>query len=501
MMREKTAFSIIFCIVFFLLSQADALGCSCAEKPSVLDAFEGSSLVVVTRVVSVEKAEERDESAVLGVKSTKMVVEKVYKGNVKVGDELTFAQGAGGDCVWTFSEEFIGDRFLFYLGAPTRNHPLLEEWKEGELRYYAFACGRSVDAEGATDDFLYLNNLEKARGRTRLSGTLGSRHKDSPSFAGVKIRIIGKNKTYEAGTDKNGVYEIYDLPAGEYLVEADISRGWKVDSYMLLKNSPLYRKYFEENRGKVKNQIPVEIKDKRHAALDLTFTIDAAISGKVLSPSGKPMKDVRVRAVSVELAEGVYRGEFSYTNEKGEFKIDEIAEGNYLLVVNDDGEISSDEPFGTLFYPGTPDRKSASVVAVAPGKYLGGINIQIPKTEELLEISGRLLFSDGKPVVDEPVSFEVADKKPNISGNAKARTDAQGRFTLKILKGSSGRLFGTMYIYLDNSGNCPELEKIIKPTGKAYAEPKTNEIEIEATSNLTEIKLIFPFSSCAKARD
>jgi hypothetical protein len=58
-----------------------------------------------------------------------------------------------------------------------------------------------------------------------------------------------------------------------------------------------------------------------------------------------------------------------------------------------------------------------------------------------------------------------------------------------------------MYTYIGKFENCPELEKIIKQTGKTYMDAKTGEMEIEATNNLIEIKLIFPFPSCAESKD
>src|SRR5262245_52720423 len=90
----------VICVAAFLILPVQmVMACSCAGRPTVLDSFEGSEVVIIARVLSVEKFEPKDESEnwryVDNVRSTTVTVEKVYKGNVRVGDELVFRQGGG----------------------------------------------------------------------------------------------------------------------------------------------------------------------------------------------------------------------------------------------------------------------------------------------------------------------------------------------------------------------------------------------------------------------
>ena len=62
------------------------------------------------------------------------------------------------------------------------------------------------------------------RGKTRLSGAL-SFEGEGPDVGGRVIRIVGAKQTYEARTDAAGVYEIYDLPPGEYQARYDSEAG------------------------------------------------------------------------------------------------------------------------------------------------------------------------------------------------------------------------------------------------------------------------------------
>jgi hypothetical protein len=91
MPRIKTICTLLLLTLIYIYAQANIYACSCGRKSTVPDAFEGANLVVATKIVSVEKlGEQQNETDIRYVKSTKMVVEKVYKGKLKVGDELTF---------------------------------------------------------------------------------------------------------------------------------------------------------------------------------------------------------------------------------------------------------------------------------------------------------------------------------------------------------------------------------------------------------------------------
>ncbi len=210
---KQFLFLLLFSLTFLGGNQV-ARACSCGRNPTVLDSFNGSDVVVIARALSVEKAGpektapkghmSNGENYVDGVKSTTMSVEQVFKGTLKVGDEMIFAQGGGADCIWTFNEEDIGKKYLFYL----------RRFKESTV-WIAITCGRSSNVDYAGDDLLYLNNLHKMRGRTRISGTLSFAKETDETVASRKIRIVGGH-TYEVKTDDNGVYEIYDVPAGRY---------------------------------------------------------------------------------------------------------------------------------------------------------------------------------------------------------------------------------------------------------------------------------------------
>lgn len=206
--------------VAILLQSSIAFACTCAPKRSVLDEYDWAAVVVIARVASLEKAAKQDRQEYdYGVRSSRLVVEKVYKGDVRVGDELVFAQGNGVNCLMRFSEESIGHRSLFYLGRPPADQPWVVSF-----------CGRSTSVERATEDLLYLDKLDQVRGKTRVSGRYERGfYGGELKVAGWKVRIVGESDTYETISDENGVFEIYGVPAGNYRLVPELPPGLSID--------------------------------------------------------------------------------------------------------------------------------------------------------------------------------------------------------------------------------------------------------------------------------
>jgi hypothetical protein len=487
-MSRKSCFSflsLVFVVLCFGAREAHA--CSCITSPPVDAAYERADFVVLTRVISVEKAEKAaapgrmsdGENYVDGVKSTRMLVERVFKGSLKAGEEITFAQGGGADCIWTFSEEEIGEQFLFYLHSREKRPAI----------WVAITCSRSGYSKHVADDLLYLNKLERVRSKSRLAGTLGFNGDGNElSVENRRIRITGAGKTYELKTDKDGAYEIYDLPAGQYTVEPETPSGWKVN------------KYYLPGGSKSSKQIQVTIEAKKHTELDIGFVIDNAVRGKVYDPDGRLMEGVCLELVPAQGESPQYFSKSDCTNADGTFEIKEIPAGSYVIVVNRRGTISSTQPFKMFYHPDVSERERATVITIGAGETLADMDIRVPHAEETITVEGVLLYSDGKPVVKERVAFIPGGTKENVDGEANALTDAKGRFSLKILQGLEGELYGEMYTYSGEFENCPKLEAIVKKAGGS-TEIKSTVLKIRAASDLSNVELRYSFPGCKKAKE
>ncbi len=242
-MSNKPNFKVLLlCFALILLTNAVAFGCWCRDAGPVLDRFESSNSVIVGRLVSVSGNE------------AKLVVDQTYKGKLRVGDQLRFVQGTFADCVRGFGSGEIGQKYLLYLDKPSK-----------ESTYEASTCNGSNRLSSAFDDLAYLDRMSEVAGKTRLSGYFTTARDDKPDVEGLLIKITGK-KSYSLRTDKNGFFEVYDIPPGDYIVEPQIPPRWRVD-----------RKYMfgvaDEDSTKFKGHTET-VKNKRHTSARIRIRYD-----------------------------------------------------------------------------------------------------------------------------------------------------------------------------------------------------------------------------------
>ena len=456
-----------------LVLQAES-ALACGPRPTVLDNYERSQAVIIARVLSVEKVETEDNSEEPG--PAKLVVEKVYKGNLRGSDHITvWADGQRG---LLFDQNTIGHQFLVYLVGPN----------EDDNSWHPLGCGRTQSLEWATDDLLYLDNLARRRGKTRVSGLyLYWPNSKSDDVGNKEIRIIGEKKTYQTKTDANGVYEIYNLPPGNYLIKPEIPKGWQSAGYPhSVTGIPFTKAISPHPRS-------ITLEAKKHVTVDLLFEPDNAIEGRVVGPDGTPVKGVYTYLWKAgdesEESESLIQ-----TNEYGNFRIESIPPGSYVLVLNQEG-ISSTQPFPRLFYPGVTDREKATAIDVRIGETVKDLEIVVPKFAETITVSGVLLFSDGTPAADETVYFTAIEQK-GIDGNNLDRTDSQGRFRLKLVKGVRGELNSEFTPGYEEYQKCPKLLELVRKTGEESNTIRSSSIPIDGTQRLENLVLKFPFEKC-----
>ena len=128
-----------------------------------------------------------------------------------------------------------------------------------------------------------------------------------------------------------------------------------------------------------------------------------------------------------------------------------------------------------------------------------GINIYPPIIKETITVEGTCVYSDGKPMIEGLVRFEAEKTADGIDGEASADTDSTGRFSIKILKGLKGKVYGEVFAYSGKYENCPKLEELLKNTPRV-ASIRTNAIEIQGDNNLAASELRYPFPACKKAK-
>lgn len=489
----------VFCVALLLTVTKTANACMCGQRSPVLQTFEQSDEVVILRAKSVEKAEESQaEDFVDGIKSTTMVVEKVFKGNLKVRDEIVFGQGNGADCLWTFDEESVDQQFLFYLTRPEKFSSSYRSPEEAGS-WLVSTCNRSRYLDGAAEDLLYLEKMAKVRGKTRISGTIeGGWEFPDLEVDGKKIKIIGPTKTYETKTNKDGVFEIYGLPPGKYFVEPETPPGWKMNPNYLIHSQSVVLAESGQAEMKSPRLVAITLEPKKHASVNFVFTVENSVRGRVLDPKGKAMSRVWVHL----LPPGHDTGPSASTDEQGQVEITQIPKGQYVLVANPDGKLSGREPFSKIFYPNVKERERAAVIDISPGEKLANLDIFIPKLEETVTIAGILRYSDGNPVSEEPVKFKAVRSNEKVEGDVGEKTDDAGRFTLTVLKGLTGELSGEHFLLKGLYKNCPEVDELLaKSEYHSSVTVVSNVIKLTTEQDMYEVELTLPFPRCEKAKD
>src|SRR5438093_8536680 len=100
--------SILTVVTASLVLVTETMACTCGGPGPVDGAYAESANVVILKLRSLEKYPEAPTEttySVGNIKNSILTVEKVFKGKLKIGQKLTFRQGGGADCVWTFAEE------------------------------------------------------------------------------------------------------------------------------------------------------------------------------------------------------------------------------------------------------------------------------------------------------------------------------------------------------------------------------------------------------------
>lgn len=481
-------FSIIFVVGFILVCADFVRACSCSLSLTVGIAFEETQNVAILKIDSLQTKKNPVSGEDVFFLS-KMSVQKVYKGSFKVGQEMPFGI-TGTSCDVSFDKNDIGKEFLMYLDDKYDKSAKQKVW------FYNY-CSRTGGIEYRKADLKYIENIDKVRGKTRFSGTISQRIESavegedsvSKKLINKSVRIVGNGKDIQVKTDESGVYEIYDLPAGKYQIFVEPIAGYRTIPF----------------------GYPIEIKAKQHTEQDITYGIDNLVSGKVYDINGKPLKDVciHLNPAQGKIAKYTYLGDC--TDENGKFKIDEIPIGKYVLVVNEDGEITANEPFETFYYPNSNQKENAQIFTIEAGKHIEELIIKpVPKVETVL-LRGKVIFEDGvipTTARDEYASVKFVPDDTNYdeknrwgkSYSSSNLINQNGEFNVRVYKGQKGKLFASMHSYVGAYKDCPKLDKLIRAKGESVQDVETNILEIDGEKDLENVILKFPFPSCKKAK-
>jgi hypothetical protein len=337
--------------------------CVCGAYPSVKQAWEVSPAVFVGNV---EKADPNPKSLQLMIpeQTVTVRVEEPFKGSFR-GQAFILIQDAS-DCAPKFK---TGQRVLLYL------YPAFVP-----NLWTAPGCSRPMPVEDAADDLLFLRGLPASARKNRFAGevalyenSVSEGFRRSHVLSGIHVQLRSGSQSIDALTNNDGVYEVYGVPPGKYHVTLDLPKGLNID-FPIVAGGEGRRDRLKDLRTK---EPVVDMGGNTAADVDFVLMVDNAISGRVLDPAGKPMKDV---CVQLEPATGQANGYFYISNcsdSDGRFSLTDMPPGQYVISANVWVNGRAQEP--KMFYPGTADRKSAVVITIGSGEHLGGFELRVTK--------------------------------------------------------------------------------------------------------------------------
>ena len=167
-------------------------------------------------------------------------------------------------------------------------------------------------------------------------------------------------------TDSSGQFKFEGLPPGKYDLRAT-KPG---------EGTAIYGATSVRELGEL-----ITLEDgQTRAGVELRFLHSATIAGRVLDPHGDPATDVAVTLLKPgrNLGERVlarYRG--VSTNDRGEYRLDDIAPGQYYLHAEQPAELAGTEPLAQQFLGGARESKDSAILNIHGGENPTGVDFHM----------------------------------------------------------------------------------------------------------------------------
>jgi hypothetical protein len=300
-------------------------------------------------------------------------------------------------------------------------------------------CTRTSPVEWAVADLRLLRQPRSASG-TRIIGFVKqpkafayglSALSPPKAVAGAQIRLIGPTGTRLIFTDAAGVYQLDDLPAGDYTLQ------------VLVPDNQLVGYWSEEH-------LPESVHLDNPELVEQNFDIfwDGRIEGRVVDESGKPAHAwVEINSVDGKRLPGNVRS-FLDTKADGSYHIHKIPAGRYIAMLNPNGP-SNDSPYDPQYYPSTLRAAEAKVLQLADGQKIDGVDFTVhPLAKRSVQV--HVAWPDGKPVTDAAVivvyQYPGGDPPLKEAGTF-VNTDPEGNAVIQLHGNTQVKLRAEHYVF------------------------------------------------------
>jgi len=315
-----------------------------------------------------------------------------------------------------------------YLIDGSRPHGLLTEFLP---IIEAVPCSRTRSVVDATVDLRLLHERTIRRG-ARVMGVVQHsepfRQWPSPPvahtpLAGARVDLMGSSGTTVVTTDQAGIYEIDDLPQGNYTLKVELP------DTQITKEDHGAERQREIRKEEFIRQPVIE--------RDFHVTWNGTIEGTVKDLAGHPAHPQLqlLNPDGTDLGPGI--NETGGTNDDGSYRFEQVPAGRYVLMVDPDGP-GEGWPYESQYYPSAVQISGAHVFEIAKGQHIKNIDLVVTKVAER-KVHVRVTWPDGRAEKQAAiyVAYEHTQKYEHPRGiYFVAMTNDNGEATIGVLGAS-----------------------------------------------------------------
>jgi hypothetical protein len=232
-------------------------------------------------------------------------------------------------------------------------------------------------------------------------------------------------------TDASGMYELNDLPPGDYVLQ------------LLIQNGQVSGEFSQEAQEKI-HLTSGELVEK-----DFDEYWDGRIEGHIRDEDGNPANVwVALLRVDGNRMPGFVRS-FLQTKDDGSYQMGRIPPGRYILMVDPNGPWDG-WPYAPQYYPTGVRSEGAKVLVLGQGQQITGIDLKVHRLVQRT-IRVRVAWSNGSAAagVAACAAYENTDSyenKETCTSNS-VNTDQNGLAILHVYGESRLRLSAETVIY------------------------------------------------------
>ncbi len=222
--------------------------------------------------------------------------------------------------------------------------------------------------------------------------------------------------------------------------------------------------------------------------------------GWVYGPDGAGVKGARIALVNTDLDEVIRkRPVWVSTGEDGRYELATELPGDYVVIVNEGGYLSPDEPYFRHYYTGTDARIPGKSLKLGPGVEINNIDIRLSEIFEVVTVSGRALYADGEKIGGGILNYGSRPPGEMRSDGGDLQIDAEGRFSLRAIKGAGVWISPTYFLACCRVKECdPSFTDKATLTRRPRFLTKRATASIIADRDITGWELRMPFKNCGK---